>query len=64
VVPSAVALAPAAYRLALAPIVVLTLASVAIGLAAGPVFALAARAADQLLDPSAYVAAVRAAGGL
>jgi multicomponent Na+:H+ antiporter subunit D len=44
--------------LLLAPIVGLAAVTVAVGLLAGPVFDLASRAAAQLADPSAYVAAV------
>jgi multicomponent Na+:H+ antiporter subunit D len=44
--------------LLLAPIVGLAAVTVAVGLLAGPVFDLAWRAAAQLADPSAYVAAV------
>jgi len=46
----------------LAPVLALTLVSIAIGLLAGPVFGLASRAAAQLLDPGAYVEAVLGAG--
>jgi multicomponent Na+:H+ antiporter subunit D len=42
----------------LGPIVVLTGITVALGLVAEPVFTVAQRAADQLLDPSAYIDAV------
>jgi multicomponent Na+:H+ antiporter subunit D len=41
-----------------APIAVLVVLTVAIGLAAEPVFALAVRAAEQLVDPTLYVQAV------
>jgi multicomponent Na+:H+ antiporter subunit D len=44
--------------LRLAPIVGLAALTVAIGVAPGVLFALSARAAEQLLDPTAYVAAV------
>ena len=40
------------------PIAGLSLLSVALGLGAGPAFALALRAGTQLLNPSAYIAAV------
>jgi len=43
----------------LAPITALTAVTVAIGLFSAPLFDLALRAADQLLDPTAYVNAVR-----
>jgi multicomponent Na+:H+ antiporter subunit D len=49
--------------LLLAPIAGLAAVTVAIGLLAGPVFDLAARAAAQLSDPAAYVTAVLGAGG-
>lgn len=39
----------------LAPIFLLTGLTVAMGVAAGPVFALCQRAADQLVDPAAYI---------
>jgi multicomponent Na+:H+ antiporter subunit D len=42
----------------LLPIVVLALLTVAIGLVAQPFFALAERAADQLINPEAYIRAV------
>ncbi len=42
----------------LVPVVMLALLTIAIGLGAEPVFALALRAADQLIDPSEYIAAV------
>ena len=42
----------------LAPIALLALITVAMGLAAGPVFAFAERAAAQLADPAVYVEAV------
>lgn len=47
------------YRLMLAPVVVLAAITVAIGLAAEPVFALSLEAARQLQNPAEYVAAVR-----
>ena len=37
------------------PIMALAIITVSIGLAAGPLFSLATRAADQLLDPSEYI---------
>jgi multicomponent Na+:H+ antiporter subunit D len=49
---------PAAYRVMMAPIVVLVVLTVVIGLAAEPVFTLALRAAEQLLNPADYVQAV------
>ncbi|MCK9519960.1 MAG: Na+/H+ antiporter subunit D [Dehalococcoidia bacterium] len=42
----------------LGPVAVLSVSIVSMGLAAGPLFALAERAADQLLDPGQYIAAV------
>jgi multicomponent Na+:H+ antiporter subunit D len=42
----------------LGPVVALAAITVAVGLAAGPVFDLASRAAAQLADPSQYVRAV------
>jgi len=48
----------AAYRARLAPVAVLALLTILIGLAAGPVFALALEAARQLQDPAGYVHAV------
>ena len=54
-------LAPAAARqpiLVWTPMVVLAAAIVTIGLAAGPVFALATQAGDQLADPSHYLRVV------
>jgi multicomponent Na+:H+ antiporter subunit D len=48
----------AALRLMLAPIAVLAVLTVGIGLAAEPVFALALWAAGQLLDPALYQQAV------
>ncbi|MBN1889023.1 MAG: Na+/H+ antiporter subunit D [Thermoflexales bacterium] len=54
--------APAAGRppgwLVLAPIATLALLSLGLGLGAGGIYSLAQRAAESLLDPSAYVAAV------
>jgi len=50
---------PRERRLRLGPIVGLALLIVTIGLLPGPFFGLARRAADQLLDPASYVAAVR-----
>jgi multicomponent Na+:H+ antiporter subunit D len=48
----------ATRRLMLVPIGALALTTVAIGIAAGPVFDLSARAADQLLDREGYIRAV------
>jgi len=48
----------AARRVMMAPIAVLAALTVGIGLAAEPVFVLALRAAEQLLDPALYVQAV------
>jgi multicomponent Na+:H+ antiporter subunit D len=48
----------AARRVMLAPIVALVVLTVGIGLAAEPVFMLALRAAEQLLDPALYAQAV------
>jgi multicomponent Na+:H+ antiporter subunit D len=48
----------------LGPVVALAAVTVAVGLGAGPVFDVAARAADQLADPSQYIAAVLGPGGL
>jgi multicomponent Na+:H+ antiporter subunit D len=48
----------------LLPVLALAAVTVAVGLGAGPVFALAARTADQLADPSQYIAAVLGPGGL
>jgi multicomponent Na+:H+ antiporter subunit D len=45
-----------------APTAVLAAATLAIGLAAGPLFALSQRAADDLVDPSGYVSAVLGSG--
>jgi multicomponent Na+:H+ antiporter subunit D len=54
--------APAAQRgwgvTMLGPVAVLAAITVTLGIAAEPVFMLSKRAADQLLDPSAYIAAV------
>jgi multicomponent Na+:H+ antiporter subunit D len=52
---------PAALLL---PVLALAAVTVAVGLGAGPVFELAARTADQLADPSQYIAAVLGPGGL
>ena len=46
------------------PVLALAAVTVAVGLGAGPVFELAARAAAQLSDPSQYIAAVLGPGGL
>jgi multicomponent Na+:H+ antiporter subunit D len=46
-----------------APAVVVAVALVAMGLAIAPVYAVAERAAAELADPSAYLAAARGAGG-
>jgi multicomponent Na+:H+ antiporter subunit D len=46
------------------PVLALAALTVAVGFGAGPVFDLAARAADQLADPSQYIAAVLGPGGL
>jgi multicomponent Na+:H+ antiporter subunit D len=51
-----------APRLAVLPVVVLAGLAVAAGLAAGPLFALAGAAGEQLLDRSQYVRAVLGAG--
>jgi multicomponent Na+:H+ antiporter subunit D len=60
--PSPTSPSPARFRTRrwglLGPIVVLTGITVVLGLVAEPVFTLAQRAADQLLDPSAYIDAV------
>jgi len=45
-----------------APIAALALLTLLIGFASGPVFALAMRAAEQLLDPQAYIQAVMGEG--
>jgi multicomponent Na+:H+ antiporter subunit D len=45
-----------------APIVALALVTVTIGLAAEPFYGLAYRAAEQLIDPAAYIAAVQGQG--
>jgi multicomponent Na+:H+ antiporter subunit D len=45
------------------PVVALAAITIAIGLGAGPVFDLASRAADQLADPTQYVAAVMGSEG-
>jgi multicomponent Na+:H+ antiporter subunit D len=58
--PGGVAPAPPGLALQLAPLAVLAAAALALGLAAGPAFALAERAADQLLSPAAYLEAVLA----
>jgi multicomponent Na+:H+ antiporter subunit D len=47
-----------ALALRVAPIGALASLTLLIGLLPGPMFALSARAAGELLDPSAYVAAV------
>jgi multicomponent Na+:H+ antiporter subunit D len=47
----------------LGPVVVLAAVTVAVGLGAGPVFDLAARAAAQLSDPGQYIVAVLGPGG-
>lgn len=47
----------------LAPLIVLSSLALVIGLAAEPLFGVAAQAADQLLDPAAYIRAVMAPGG-
>lgn len=53
------AIAPAGSRLALIlPVLALVALALAMGLGAGPFLALTERAAGELLDPSAYVAAV------
>ena len=46
----------------LAPVVVLALVTVALGLLAGPAMAVAQQAAGELLEPSAYVEALRRSG--
>lgn len=51
-------LAPVVWRALVAPIAGLALLTVAVGLAAEPVMQISLRAADELLDPSAYVQAV------
>jgi multicomponent Na+:H+ antiporter subunit D len=48
----------------LGPVIALAVVTVAVGLGAGPVFDLAARAAAQMADPSQYIAAVLGPGGL
>lgn len=50
--------APGPAALLYAPVIVLALALVVLGVAAEPAFAVAVQAAGQLLDPDAYVAAV------
>jgi multicomponent Na+:H+ antiporter subunit D len=45
------------------PVVALAAITIALGLGAGPVFDLASRAADQLADPTQYVAAVMGSEG-
>lgn len=52
------ALSPQGRLWLLAPVVVLALLTLAIGLAPEPLYALAKRAADQLMDPAAYIHAV------
>ena len=47
----------------LGPLIVLSALTLAIGLAAEPLFGIAAQAANQLLDPAAYIRAVLATGG-
>jgi multicomponent Na+:H+ antiporter subunit D len=49
----------AAHWTALLPVAALAAMTISLGLAAGPAFSLAERAAAELLDPSAYIAAVR-----
>ena len=49
---------PAIHPLMITPVIVLAAMTVLIGLAAGPVFSLAAAAAEQLLDPTEYINAV------
>jgi multicomponent Na+:H+ antiporter subunit D len=53
---------PAGLRVLLAPIVALALVTLWLGLWGEPMFRLALRAADQLLDPAAYVTAVLGEG--
>jgi multicomponent Na+:H+ antiporter subunit D len=53
---------PRLHALVLGPIVALTLVTLALGLGAGPALDIASRAAGQLADPSAYVAAVLGEG--
>jgi multicomponent Na+:H+ antiporter subunit D len=48
--------------LMIAPTAVLAALTLAIGLAAGPLYDLSLRAAEDLLDPSAYLAAVNGSG--
>ncbi len=60
--PALARLSPAECRRWIGPIAVFAALAVAIGLAAGPLLALALRAADQLLDPAAYITAVLGAG--
>jgi multicomponent Na+:H+ antiporter subunit D len=50
--------AAARLRLMMAPIAVLAVLTLGIGLAAEPVFTLTLRTAEQLLDPALYVQAV------
>jgi multicomponent Na+:H+ antiporter subunit D len=52
--------APLRWRLMVGPVAALALVTLVIGTVAQPVFALAERAAAQLMDPSAYVATVLA----
>ncbi len=47
----------------LAPLIVLSSLTLVIGLAAEPLFGVAVQAANQLLDPAAYIRAVMAPGG-
>jgi multicomponent Na+:H+ antiporter subunit D len=47
----------------LGPLIVLSALTLAIGLAAEPLFGIAAQAANQLLDPAAYIQAVMGSGG-
>jgi len=51
-------MAPARWRAFLAPMMVLAVITVAIGIFAGPVFDLSQAAADQLMNPSGYIDAV------
>jgi multicomponent Na+:H+ antiporter subunit D len=46
------------------PIAVLAAITIVIGLFSEPLFILAMRAAEQLLDPTSYIEAVRPVGGL
>jgi multicomponent Na+:H+ antiporter subunit D len=54
---------PPLSRSAVAVVVLFALVTVVLGLAGAPVFEFSLRAAAQLLDPVAYLAAVRAGGG-